>query len=175
MKFNPTYFSRMQQAIECASLPRLEEALASIRKDHWERTLKRHTKASNLAYDTVARMATCGLVDVRGEDDITPLMLTCLLYREKVMKGDKHAAVALNNIAGWLLAEGACANAEGCRPPRRTVDRNTGKAVYVRVRGKNLMEALGWSALPPSVQQHMQPGRYLREARRQDSRLAVAA
>lgn len=175
MNFNPTYFSRMQQAIERASLPLLEEALASVRKDHWQRTIKSHAKASDMDYETVARMTTCGLVDVRGEDDITPLMLTCVLYRDKLLKGDRQGAVALNNIAGWLLAEGACANAEGCRPPMRTVDRNTGKTVYVRGPGKNLMEALGWSALPPSVQQHMQPGRFQREARRQDSRLALAA
>jgi len=175
MKFNSTYFSCLRQAIERGSLPQLQEALSAIRKDHWRRTLKRHTKASDMDYNTVARMTTCGLVDVRGEDDITPLILTCLLYHEKMLKGDRRGAAALNDIAGWLLAEGACVNAEGCRPPVRTVDRNTGKTVYVRGRGKNLLEALGWSALPPSVQRHMQPGRFQPEARRQDSRLAVAA
>lgn len=173
MNFNQTYFSRLQQAIERGSLPRLEEAMASIYEDYLKRTgQQRH----HIEYNLHCLLETYSVVvDVRGEDDITALMLACLLYQEKVKRGDRAGALVQNNIARWLLEHDASVGAEGCRPMVRAVDRNTGKEVYVRGRGKNLLEALGWAALPPSVQQHMQPERYQPEARRQDSQLAVAA
>ncbi|KAF1704296.1 hypothetical protein [Pseudoxanthomonas kaohsiungensis] len=173
MNFNPTYFSCLQQAIEHGSLPRLEEAMASIYEDYLKRTGQQR---QHIEYNLHSLPDTYSVVvDARGEDDITALMLACLLYQEKVKRGDRAGALAQNTIARWLLEHDASVGAEGCRPMVRAVDRNTGKTVYVRGRGKNLLEAVGWSALPPSVQQHMQPGRFQREARRQDSRLAVAA
>ncbi|MDQ7280523.1 hypothetical protein O0J73_07225 [Stenotrophomonas sp. Sm6012] len=173
MNFNPTYFSCLRQAIEHGSLSRLEEAMASIYEDYLKRTGQQR---QHIEYNLHSLPDTYSVVvDVRGEDDITALMLACLLYQEEVKRGDRAGALVQNNIAQWLLEHDASLGAEGCRPIVRAVDRNTGKTVYVRGRGKNLIEALGWSALPPSVQQHMQPRHFQREARRQDSRLAVAA
>lgn len=147
---HPVYFEHLQHAIELGSLPRVQSALAEISADYLSKKDKvkfqRATEVNCLAL---------ALVDIRGRDDITPLMLTCALYREKVRQGDRQGCAVYNEIAAWLIQEQAFAGAEGHRPVSRRVDRNTGRTVYVWGRGRNLVEAMGWEYLPPSVRRHL--------------------
>lgn len=150
------YFEHLQHAIQSGSLSRVQSALAEVRADYLAKLVHAKRVSQGLAkLKSHGLMLTQALVDVRGKEDITPLMLACVLYHEKALRKDEQGKAAMDAIALWLLQEQASVWAEGSRPPVRSVDRNSGQYVHVRGRGCNLMEALGWAKLPPSVQQHI--------------------
>ncbi len=158
------YFSLLQHEIERGSLPRLKVAMECIRADYVKGKVEQGLLNPKLVrMKSMGMMVSQGLVDVRGKDDLTPIMWACMMYRQKTMAGDRQGALAIDAIADWLLREQASVGAQGGREVIRTTDRRTGETVHERGRGKTIMEALGWSNLPPSVQQHIKRRRLVVE------------
>lgn len=150
------YFDHLQHAIQSGSLSKVQSALAEIRADHLAKLIHAKRVSQELAgTKSHGLLLTQALVDVRGREDITPLMLACVLYREKALRKEEQAKASMDAIAEWLLQEQASVWAEGNRPPVARVNRNSGQQFYVRGRGCNILEALGWANLPPSVQEHI--------------------
>lgn len=158
------YFSLLQHEIERGSLPRLKVAMECIRADYVKGKVELGLLDPKLVrMKSMGLMVSQGLVDVRGKDDLTPIMWACLVYHQKTTAGDQLGAIAVDAITAWLLQEQASVGAQGGREVIRTTDRRTGETVHERGRGKTIMEALGWSNLPPSVQQHIKRRRQVVE------------
>lgn len=150
------YYEHLQHAIQSGTLSRVQSALAEIRADYLAKLIHAKKVSKELAtLKSHGLMMTQALVDVRGKEDITPLMLACALFHEKALRKDEQGKAAMDAIAQWLLQEQASVWAEGNRPPVRSVDRNSGQWIHARGRGCNLMEAFGWDNLPLSVQRHI--------------------
>ena len=161
---NERYFSLLRHEIERGSLPRLKVAMECIRADYVKGKVEQGLLNPKLVrMKSIGLMVSQGLVDVRGKDDLTPIMWACMMYRQKTMAGEKQGALVIDAIADWLLQEQASVGAQGGREVIRTTDRRTGETVHARGRGKTIMEALGWSNLPPSVQQHIKRRRLVVE------------
>ena len=157
---NECYFTLLRTEIERGSPPRLKLAMECIRADYVKRKVEMgELVAKQARHRSVCRMTCQGLIDLRGKDDLTPIMWACMVYRQKIMSGDKQGAQAIDAIAAWLLQEQASVGAQGSRQVVRTTDRRTGEVVHERGRGKTIMEAMGWANLPPSVQVHIKSRR----------------
>ena len=153
---NERYFSLLKHEIERGSLPHLKVAMECIRADYVKGKVEQGLMDPKLVrMKSMGLMVSQGLVDVRGKDDLTPIMWACMVYRQKSLDGDHLGAQAADAIADWLLREQASVGAQGGREVIRTTDRRTGETVHERGRGKTIMEALGWSSLPPSVRNHI--------------------
>ena len=161
---NERYFTLLRTEIERGSLPRLKLAMECIRADYVKRKIELgQMNAKQARHRTVCRMVSQRLIDVRGKEDLTPLMWACALYRQNLLAGDRQGAQAVDEIASWLLQEQASIGAQGGRDVIRTMDRRTGEVVHDRGRGKTIMEAMGWANLPPSVQTHIKSRRLVFE------------
>ncbi len=161
---NERYFSLLKHEIECGSLPRLKVAMECIRADYVKGKVEQGLlNPKQVRMKSIGLMVSQGLIDVRGKDDLTPIMWACMMYRQKTMAGDHLGAQAADAIADWLLQEQASVGAQGVREVIRNTDRRSGETIHERGRGKTIMEALGWNNLPPSVQHHIKRRRLVVE------------
>ena len=153
MNTNAIYFNQLAKAIDSLSPFVLDKALVKIQSHYLNIQIQQQiVRASDSKRAGVARLFTSGLVDVRGEQDLTPLMYVCALYY--VAHNNPARRKALDAMAETLIIAGAAPYIEGARPIIRSVN-TKGVPVYSRGKGKTLAEAFGHANLPPSLQARM--------------------
>lgn len=144
-----SYYNRLREAVDSGSVVAFQSALDEIRAHYL--AFKAQEEAITRTEMNTAHAATLALVDVRSAEDYTILMYACARHRLFKQQGQAGKCQALDTLVAWLLEQGANLMAEGGRPIERTTGRD-GRPTFKRGRGRNVVEALGMSWLPPSAQ-----------------------
>lgn len=145
----PSYYNRLREAVDLNSVVVLKSVLDEIRAHYL--AFKSQEEPVQVREMRTAFNATVHLIDVRGEEDFTVLMYACARYAMFKRQGKVQACAALEPVVAWLIEQGAVLMNEGGRPIERTTSRD-GRPTFRRGRGRNVVELLGQSNLPPSAQ-----------------------
>lgn len=148
------YFNHLKSAIDSHSLSQFIAAVEQVRQ-HRKAVLIAEGELFKGSRPGFVGMSLHGVLESRGDKDLTPLMYTCLRYYDCYRRGDTRACEGLNAIAGWLVEQRATVLAEGGRPLVLTKQQHNGRPMFVRGMGKTIVEVLGQNNLPPSVLHHI--------------------
>lgn len=173
----PSYYNRLREAVDTGSTVAVKSALDEIRAHY--AAFKLQQEGTALTGPT-AGMSTAPLVDVRNEDDFTILMYACAKYRLFKQQGNAQDCLAMDTVVAWLIEQGACTMAQGGRAIIRVA--NAGRYTFKRGQGKNVIEALGYDFLPPTIQRAIEANNdavgdaeYSYQYRRDTGKLVAAA
>jgi hypothetical protein len=142
---NRAAYSRLVEAIQTQSLICVQDALAELR------ALEEAQLVHRAQWCPSTKEFNWELTNARSDEDLTPMAVLAHLYAMKKTKGDTASCDRLEAIAVWLVEQGADPFLEQARTLVRKGWDN-GMPVYVRDRGKTLVEVFGQSNLPQVVQ-----------------------
>lgn len=145
----PAYYNRLRQAVDTADVVVLQSTFDEIRAHYL--AFKRQEEGTPVRAMQTAFNALTYLVDVRGEEDFTVLMYASARYAMFKRQGKVKECAALDTVVAWLIEQGAGVGNEGARPIVKVHSRD-GRPTFARGRGRNIVEALGQSNLPPTIQ-----------------------
>lgn len=148
------YFEHIITAIDTLSLSAVIAAVSEAR-NHREHELIQKRLLPRSARKPNRAMSSHAVIDSRGEEDITPLAYACLAYALRSQKKDDIGCQKLNDIIGWMLREGANANADLARPIIRSRHPATGQPVFHRGIGQSIAQALKGAGLPKAFNDHI--------------------
>lgn len=146
---HPAYFNRLRAAVDTGRVVAVKSVLDEICAHYLAFKIQEEGITGQEMRTAVA--ATAHLVDVRGEDDYTVLMYACARFAMLKKQGKFADCATLDTVVAWLIEQGAVLMNEGGRPIERTTSRD-GRPTFRRGRGRNVVELLGQTNLPPSAQ-----------------------